>query len=175
LPRVRALAILRRVTDPDPAPTRLLIVCLGNYCRSPMAEAVARHRAKERGAAAAITVGSAGTRPFRIGGPPHPAVATTLSARGIDASGLAGRAIAPDDAESWDRILAVDRHVLAQLASLPLGKARLELLLPYGGSGRLDVPDPFLVGGFDEVFDLVDDACCGLLDDVLAERDGRSR
>jgi protein-tyrosine phosphatase len=166
-----------RVTEspsPPRAPTRLLFVCLGNYCRSPMAEALARHRARERGAAGAIEIGSAGTRPFRVGGAPHPSVPVVLGARGIDASGLAGRAVTPDDAGAWDRILAVDRHVLQQLESLPFGKARIDLLLPYGASGRLDVPDPFVGGGFEEVFDLLDDACCGLLDDVLAERARRS-
>jgi protein-tyrosine phosphatase len=146
------------------------VVCVGNYSRSPMAEAILRRRAREAGAERAIEVASAGTRPFRPGGAAHPSVLELLAARGIDGSGLLGRAVAPGDADHFDRIVAVDRHVLAELQSLPFGRARLDLLLTYGRSGRLDVPDPFLAGGFDQVFELLDDACRGLLEDVLSER-----
>jgi len=151
-------------------PTRLLVVCLGNYCRSPMAEAILRHRVAAAGVRGSVEVASAGTRPFRIGGPPHSEVLAILQARGIDARGLSGRAVAAEDVDRYNRILAADRHVLRQLEALPFGGARLELLLPYGGSGGLDVPDPFAVGGFEEVYELLDQACRGLLDDVLAER-----
>jgi protein-tyrosine phosphatase len=138
-----------------------------------MAEAILRHRARAAGADGAIESASAGTRPFQLGGPAHPMTLSVLAAKGIDASGLSGRAIAAEDVESFDHILAVDRHVLRHLERLPFGRARIDLLLPYGGSGRLDVPDPFLEGGFDGVFDLLDDAIRGLLEELLSQRRAR--
>jgi protein-tyrosine phosphatase len=93
-----------------------------------------------------------------------------LRDHGIDATGFACRAVAAADVDAFDRILAIDRHVLRRLERLPFGRARIDLLLPYGRSRLLDVPDPFLSGGFGPVFDLLDDACGGLIADVLAER-----
>ena len=129
-----------------------------------------RHRARAGGGEANVVAASAGTRPFRIGGAPHPGVLALLAQYGIDAGGLAGRPVPEDAATAFDRVIAVDRHVLKELERLPFGRARLELLLPYGVSGLLDVPDPFLDGGFERSFELIDDACRGLLEDVLAER-----
>ncbi len=150
------------------ARVRVLMVCLANICRSPMAEAVLRHRAKEAGLGDALEVDSAGNRPFHPGGPAHPGTLGELARRGVDGSGMACRGVTAADFEQFDRILAVDRHNLALLSKVASGPARVDLLLPYGTSGELDVPDPFLVGGFERVFELVDDACRGLLADLRA-------
>src|SRR5262249_11098954 len=150
------------------ARVRVLMVCLANICRSPMAEAVLRHRAKLAGLDQDVEVDSAGNRPFHPGGPAHPGTLAELARRGIDGSGLVCRGGSADDFKDFARILAVDRQNLALLGRLGAGPARVDLLLPYGTSAELDVPDPFLVGGFERVFELVDDACRGLLADLQA-------
>lgn len=154
-----------------PAPVRVLFVCLGNICRSPMAEAVFRHLARPPGAAAdgpgaEFVADSAGTRPYEVGGPAHLGTLAVLRRRGIDASGLVCRGVEAADFHRFDRILAVDRKNLDLLQRIGSGPARVDLLLPYGTSGELDLRDPFLDGAFDEVFALVDDACRGLLADL---------
>ncbi|HET6163088.1 MAG TPA: low molecular weight protein-tyrosine-phosphatase [Planctomycetota bacterium] len=150
------------------ARVRVLMVCLANICRSPMAEAVLRHRARLAGLGDDVEVDSAGNRPFHPGGPAHPGTLAELTRRGVDAAGLVCRGVTPADFQEFDRILAVDRPNLTQLGRVGTGRARVDLLLPYGTSGELDVPDPFLAGGFERVFDLVDDACRGLLADLQA-------
>jgi protein-tyrosine phosphatase len=154
--------------------TRLLIVCTGNYCRSPMAEAILRHRVRASGREREIAVESAGTRPFCVGGSAHPAVLEVLRARGIVPGELRCRGLDAVDLPSFDRVLAADRHVLRRLEALDVGEARLELLASHARSPRDDVPDPFLDGGFEGVFELIDDACRGLIEKVLDERARRS-
>jgi len=149
--------------------TSLLIVCHGNLCRSPMAQALVRHWATNLGASERIVVDSAGTRPFQPGGPAHPQTLALLEQNGVDARGLVCRGMAEDDFERFDKVLAVDRFVARQLEARRQGGAPVELLLPYGCSGEQDVPDPYLDGRFAEVFALLDDACKGLVERCLAE------
>lgn len=152
----------------DRARTSLLIVCHGNLCRSPMAEALVRHHAVRRGAGGALMVESAGTSPFLPGGPAHPDTLAVLREHGIDATGLACRGVTAGDFARFDRILAVDRAIERRLAQArPRDGAAVELLLRYGSSGLDDVPDPYVDGRFREVFDLLDDACRGLVEACL--------
>ncbi len=137
-----------------------------------MAEALARHHAKVLGAADRIAVDSAGTQPFLPGGPAHPGTLAILRERGIDGSGLTGRGVVAADFDRFDRILAVDRMVLLQLQRLAkgaTGSPRLELLLRPVAGEPVDVPDPFLDGGFAAVFRLLDRACRALVAEVVAE------
>jgi protein-tyrosine phosphatase len=152
---------------------RVLFVCLGNICRSPMAEAVLRHLARQSGLGERIEADSAGTRPYDEGGPAHPGTLGILLKNGIDAGGLTCRGVVDDDFVRFDRILAADRRILARLDRMnggraaAGGKARVELLLAYGTSGEADLLDPFPDGDFALVFDRVRDACQGLLADLL--------
>jgi low molecular weight protein-tyrosine phosphatase len=153
---------------------RLLFVCLGNICRSPMAEAVLRDMVWRAGLADRIEADSAGTRPYDEGGPAHPRTLALLLENGIDAAGLRCRGVVDEDFRRFDRILAADRRILARLERMApaagfgaaKGAARVELLLPYGTSGELDLLDPFPDGDFPLVFARVLDACTGLLADV---------
>src|SRR5262245_54904575 len=160
--------------EPRSGRARLLFVCLGNICRSPMAQAVLRHLAQEAGLEDRIEVDSAGTRPYDEGGPAHPGTLAILLENGIAAAGLRCRGVVAADFHRFDRILAADRRILARLDRMApaaktgatAGAARVELLLSYGTSGEPDLLDPFPDGDFALVFERVRDACQGLLADL---------
>jgi protein-tyrosine phosphatase len=158
---------------------RILFVCLGNICRSPTAEGVMRHLAREAGLEDAIEIDSAGTGGWHVGSPPDERATDAAQRRSIVLEGAARR-FSPDDFGSFDLIVAMDaanaRDLLA-LAPSEEAAAKVRLLREFDpasdGSGDLDVPDPYYggPGGFDEVLDLVEAATRGLLDRLRA--DGR--
>jgi protein-tyrosine phosphatase len=124
---------------------RVLMVCLGNICRSPLAEAALRHHAAQLGVD--IDVDSAGTGDWHIGHAPDPRaqeVAQRLG--GIDISGLRARQVTPDDFNRFDHLLAMDASNLGNLEAMELAgaRAKLSLLLDHlpGHEGRA-VADPY--------------------------------
>lgn len=152
---------------------RMLFVCLGNICRSPTAEGVMRHLVEDEGLSGEFELDSAGTGGWHVGDPPDPRAREAARRRGIVVAGAA-RQVQHADFEDFDLILAMDRANLRDLraAAPPDGSAEIRLLREFDadsvGGGDLDVPDPYYGGpdGFDDVLDLVDAACRGLLADV---------
>jgi protein-tyrosine phosphatase len=152
---------------------RLLFVCMGNICRSPTAEGVMRHLLAEQGLADAVEIDSAGTGAWHAGCAPDPRAAAAARARGIVLDGAA-RQVAPADFERFDLVLAADRANVADLRAVapPGTEHRIRLLREFDpaseGAPDLDVPDPYYGGerGFEDVLDLVEAACRGLLDHV---------
>lgn len=130
----------------------VLFVCLGNICRSPLAEAGFRREAERIGLD--VAVDSAGTGDWHVGAPPDPRAIAVARANGIDISGYRGRQVAPGDFARFDHVVALDRANLAKLrASRPAGsRAALSLLLDHvpGREGE-PVADPYY--GADEDFD----------------------
>jgi protein-tyrosine phosphatase len=162
------------VSDPE-RPVRLLFVCLGNICRSPTAEGVMRHVIAEAGMQDRIELDSAGTGSWHIGSAPDERATAAARERGVTLAGAA-RQVRPADLEAFDLILAMDRSNLRDLQALGDGEAegKIRLLREFdpANAGDLDVPDPYYgaAGGFAEVFDLVESACRGLLDEIRAGR-----
>ena len=157
---------------------RLLFVCLGNICRSPTAEGVMRHLLIEEGLADAVDIESAGTGDWHVGHAPDHRSAGAAAGRGIELTGAA-RQVAPDDFESFDLILAMDRSNhddLLALAPDADARERIKLLREYDldavAAGELEVPDPYYGGadGFEDVLDLVTRACEGLLEAEVRPR-----
>ncbi len=155
----------------DDGPTRLLFVCLGNICRSPTAEGVMRALVDEAGLQDAIELDSAGTGAWHVGSPPDARAVAAARARGIALEGSA-RQVREDDFDDFDLVLAMDRANLRELRELAGDeerRAKVRLLREFDPAGRgdqdLEVPDPYYgaAGGFDEVLDLVQAACAGLL------------
>jgi protein-tyrosine phosphatase len=155
---------------------RLLFVCLGNICRSPSAEAVMRKAVWDAGLSEHVSLDSAGTGSWHVGHPPDDRAREAARARGIDVDGTA-RQVLPDDFDRFDLILAMDRSNLADLTRMaPDDQARAKLRLlrefqqpPSTAAGEgLDVPDPYYggPGGFDQVLDLLEASCAGLLEEV---------
>jgi protein-tyrosine phosphatase len=145
----------------------LLFVCLGNICRSPTAEGVMRHLLAARGLSDLFSVDSAGTGAWHAGQPPDARATRAAARRGIPLSGQA-RQVRPEDFERFDLVLAMDRDNLRELLRLAGGSSRhkVRLLRDFqpGGVGQ-EVPDPYYGGeaGFEEVLDICEAACAGLL------------
>jgi protein-tyrosine phosphatase len=147
---------------------KILLVCLGNICRSPTAEAVLRTLAAREAPELELEVDSAGTAGYHIGEPPDPRTRAAARRRGYDLAALRARIVEPEDFERFDLILAMDRENLSVLRRRAPTAAheRLRLFLEFAPQASLeDVPDPYYGGpnGFEEVLDLVEEATRGLL------------
>jgi protein-tyrosine phosphatase len=154
-----------------PEPTRILMVCMGNICRSPTAEGVMRSLVREAGLEDEITIDSAGTGNWHAGDPPDRRATQAARARGVTLEGAA-RQLRASDFDDFDLLLAMDRDNLAGIRALApdaqaAAKARLlrEFDPASAGAPDLDVPDPYYGGpqGFETVLDQVEAACRGLL------------
>jgi len=144
-------------------PLRLLVLCMGNICRSPMAEGALRARLLQAGMADEVHVDSAGTGGWHAGDPPDPRAIATAAAHGVDIAMLRARQLHVADFDRFDWILCADRDNLAQAAARkPAASAgRTALLLEWAGvDGGREVPDPYDGGprDFARAWTLVDDA-----------------
>jgi protein-tyrosine phosphatase len=161
--------------DAAPRPYRIGFVCLGNICRSPMAELAMRRLLDEAGLSGEVQVGSAGTGDYHIGEQADERAAATLRARGYRPERHRARQFSAEDFDRVDLVVALDRsnfQRLRELAPTPEAAGRLRLLRSFdlessGGSSdaAFDVPDPYFGGpdGFETALDLVESACRGLL------------
>ena len=146
---------------------KILVVCMGNICRSPTAEAVLRAKASSR-----FLVDSAGTHAYHVGEPPDKRAIYAAQKRGYDLSSLRARQVSVADFEQFDLILAMDRKNLATLRQQCPDEhtAKLALFLQYAEGISLDeVPDPYYGGtqGFEQVLDLCENAVQGLLNRAI--------
>lgn len=148
---------------------KVLFVCMGNICRSPMAEGVFKHHVKQTGLDGCIAADSAGTHDYHVGEPPDPRAQRAASRRGYELSTLRGRQVSRGDFGEFDYLLAMDETNLRALERLcPSQHAhKLKLLMEFSTSQALrEVPDPYYGGeqGFERVLDMVEQATAGLLD-----------
>lgn len=155
--------------------TRFLMVCLGNICRSPTAQAVMEKRIADAGLQHCMMVDSAGTAAYHIGKAPDPRASSAAARRGYDLSPQRARQVSANDFHHFDYILAMDSSNLAHLLQMaPEGSAdKVSLLLSHAAPSQVlpkvlvttDVPDPYYGGdsGFEQVLDLVEQACDALL------------
>ena len=152
---------------------RVLFVCTGNICRSPTAEGVFRDLVESRGLGAGITIDSAGTLDYHAGEPPDTRAQEAARERGVEIGRQRARKAVAEDFSRFDYVLAMDRTNRSTLAGLcpPGEEHRLRLFTEFcreAGSG--DVPNPYYggPGGFERVFDMIEEGCQGLLDHIRA-------
>ncbi|MBZ5859481.1 low molecular weight protein-tyrosine-phosphatase [Flavihumibacter profundi] len=147
---------------------KILMVCLGNICRSPLAEGILRQKVAEAGLN--WTIDSAGTNGYHVGEAPHPLSQKVARMNGIDISGQRARNFVAADFDRFDRIYAMATDVLAEMRRIARNnydppKAMLLLDAIYPGEER-DVPDPWYgpEPGYHEVFDLINKACATIIE-----------
>jgi protein-tyrosine phosphatase len=146
----------------------VIFVCLGNICRSPLAEGIARRIAEERGLD--LHIDSAGTGDWHIGEPPCDHSVTVARKHGIDISALRARQVMVRDFDCFDLVIALDAKNYGDLERL--GAQRLCKLGDFGYGGE-DVPDPYFFPGyegFEKVFEMVETCVTELIDTHFTEK-----
>ncbi len=161
-------------SERSPTPkVRVLMVCLGNICRSPTAHGVLEKMIQVSGLNNSIEVDSAGTGDWHIGESPDQRATAAAQLRGYDISHQTARQVDAGDFAKFDYVLAMDRTNLKDLRALcpQSHHAKVKLLLNYGDSAHDAVPDPYYSGadGFELVLDLVEGACKELLDQITSD------
>ncbi|MEH2371205.1 low molecular weight protein-tyrosine-phosphatase [Nostoc sp.] len=156
-------------------PYKLLFVCLGNICRSPSAENVMNHLIEQSGLSERILCDSAGTSSYHVGSPPDRRMSAAAATKlGIKLCGRA-RQFQKSDFQDFDLILAMDRENYENILTLDQARQyqhKVRLMCEFCSRHTLkEVPDPYYGGqeGFNQVIDLLIDACEGLLTKVKSE------
>ncbi len=149
----------------------MLFVCMGNICRSPTAHGVFRKLIEDEGLSALIDVDSAGTHAYHVGNDPDRRAQATALSRGLDLSDLRARQARAEDFHAFDYVIAMDEENYCSLQGIcPVGmEQRLYMFLDFAPDlGEREVPDPYYGGaqGFERVFDMVEAASLGLLQDI---------
>ena len=147
----------------------ILFVCLGNICRSPLAEGVFHDVIDARGEASRYRIDSAGTGAWHVGSAPDPRSIEIAARYGIDTSRQAARKFSLRDSEDFDLVLGLDRSNVDDLraAAGPRGSAKVHLYMDYALGLQRDVPDPYYgcARGFEEVYRMIREAS-----EALAEK-----
>ena len=148
--------------------TRVLFVCMGNICRSPMAEGMFRKAVRDAGLDLHVEADSAGTHAYHIGSAPDPRAQQAVKRRGVEIGNLRGRKVADADFEAFDFILAMDADNYSKLIQRAPARhhGKIRRLLSFSRKyPNLDVVDPYYGGpqGFEENLDMIEDAVQGLI------------
>ncbi|NTJ43323.1 low molecular weight phosphotyrosine protein phosphatase [Agrobacterium larrymoorei] len=154
--------------------TSILFVCMGNICRSPLAEGIFSHLVKEASLGENFVIASAGTGGWHAGNPPDPRSIAIAYQHGIDISQQRARQVRPADFENYDLILAMDEDNLSNLRSVCPQRhhQKLRLFSQYTSGQNKNVPDPYYGGedGFLTVYTMLLAGCTSLLEKATEDR-----
>ncbi|ASU21774.1 protein-tyrosine-phosphatase [Vibrio qinghaiensis] len=146
----------------------ILIVCMGNICRSPLSEAVLSQKAQQQGIN--LFVESAGTVNYQVGRKPDPKAISVAEQRGYSMSNLRARQVCSEDFEKFDLIFALDKANLADLIDIcpARHKEKLSLFLSHSHIGVTEVPDPYKgnIHMFERVLELIESGAQGIIEHI---------
>ena len=150
--------------------TKILFVCHGNICRSPMAEFVMKDLIKKAGLETQFCIASAATSTEELGNPVYPPARRKLAEHGIGCAGKTSRQLKAADYGAFDLLIGMDRANLRNMARICCGdpEGKLHLLMEYAGQPGREVADPWYTGDFDATWDDVLAGCQGLLEQYSA-------
>ena len=147
--------------------TRILFICHGNICRSPMAEFIMKDLVGKAGLAERYEIASAATSTEEIGNPVYPPARRELASHGISCKGKTARQITRRDYEDYDYLIAMEQYNLRNIRRIipedPEGK--ISLLMAHTGSGE-DIEDPWYTGNFSGVYRQIERGCRALLEET---------
>lgn len=154
---------------------KILMVCLGNICRSPMADGLMRKKVKDNNLD--VVVDSAGTGDWHIGDQPDPRMMETAKRNGVPIDELRGRQFKVEDFDAFDRIIVMDKSNFDNVRKLSRDEKdtqKIEMFLDLTHPGKdLEVPDPYFGGdeGFQDVFDMLDAGTDVILKELKESKD----
>jgi len=148
----------------------VMFVCLGNICRSPMAEAIFRKMVADRKLSDRFTIASSGTGHWHLGEPPHVGTRLILSEHNIEVGNKRSQLLKKEDFQNFDYVIAMAQENVDDIQYIHHKNVRR--LLEFAPVGyTLDVPDPYYENNFEEVYDLVTAGCKGLLDYIIEKEE----
>ncbi|WP_295716904.1 low molecular weight protein-tyrosine-phosphatase [uncultured Oscillibacter sp.] len=144
---------------------KILFICHGNICRSPMAEYVMKDLVRQAGLEAQFEIASAATSTEEIGNPVYPPARQKLAEHGIGCSGHAARQLTRQDYETFDVLIGMDSANLRNMRRICGGdpEKKIHLLLDYANRPGQEVADPWYTGDFSKTWEDVLQGCQGLL------------
>jgi protein-tyrosine phosphatase len=154
---------------------KVLFVCLGNICRSPLAEAIFKHKVRERGLEEQIFSDSCGTANYHIGDRPDPRTIANAEKNGVQIDHC-GRQLSASDIAAFDYVLAMDSSNFMNIHRLvndEKHKPKIQMMRDYDPKGKGDVPDPYYGSekNFQEVFEILDRTLDAFLDKLKKGKD----
>lgn len=150
---------------------KVLFVCLGNICRSPLGEGIFRHLVNQEGLSQYFHIDSAGTSGYNTGDKPDSAAIKVAKLHGVFIDDLRARKLEKSDLKDWDYIIAMDGSNLRNIKKLGTVSNRLHMMREFDPEGCGDVPDPWNCRdeAFLEAYNMIERSCRGLLESIIKE------